>query len=134
MYGILAFMKKASIVYFIIGCICLLLVPVMAFIFLPVAFVYLIPAAIFFWLSKDLIITTSKKVIKKLSEHTGLFLNKANGKKINAITGTNATHTQPIIKYTRFAFFMIASITYKKEKCYRNFASFCFKFHIDFYA
>jgi len=60
-------MKKASIVYFCIGCVCLILVPVMAFVFLPVAFVYLLPAAIFFWLSKDVIVAVSKKPIDFIS-------------------------------------------------------------------
>jgi len=53
---------------------------------------------------------------------------------MKAITGTSNKHTHPIQKYTILAFFMNASIPYKKEKCYRNFALFCMNFLFDFYV
>jgi len=55
-------MKKSSIVYFCIGCVCVLCVPVMAYIYLPVAFVYLLPAAVFFYLSRDFILHVTGKL------------------------------------------------------------------------
>ena len=59
-------MKKSNIIYFCIGCVCVLMVPAMAFFNVPVAFIYLIPAAIFFWLGRDIaeiIIAKIKPVI-----------------------------------------------------------------------
>ena len=55
-------MKKSSIVYFSIACLCLLGLPVMAFILSYWVLIYLLPAAIFFWLSKDVCVFIAKKV------------------------------------------------------------------------
>jgi len=60
-------MKKSSIVYFSVGCVCLLCVPVMAYIYFPIGFIYLLPAVIFFLFSRDIVILAAKKV-------TGFFM------------------------------------------------------------
>ena len=90
MYGILAFMKKSSIVYFCIGIVCLLCVPVMAYIYLPVAFIYLIPAAIFFWLSKDVAVLIAKKIAGLVSLCLGFFVNKTKNLKEKIADGQTA--------------------------------------------
>jgi len=63
-------------------------------------------------------IKTSISLLSQKKMAAGIKYTKATGKKTNAITGTNAKHMHPIQKYTILAFFMKASIPYKKEKCY----------------
>jgi len=89
MYGILSFMKKVEVVCFCIGCVCVVLVPVMVFINAPAAFLYLIPAVIFFWLGKNTVKTYFPGIYSIMS---------SGSKKLNL--GTVKTEVKPEAKHT----------------------------------
>jgi len=93
-------MKKIEIVYFSIGCICVVLVPVMAFINLPVAFLYLIPAVIFFWLSRDIVKNCYSAIHSVLSSGSNSLKPKT-VKKVTEQTGLSSkSDVKPEVKYT----------------------------------
>jgi len=58
--------KKSVIAFFYLGCLCIALIPIMAYILWPLIFIYIIGAAIFFFLSRELIVMFSKKLIPKV--------------------------------------------------------------------
>ena len=80
-------MKKSSIVYFSIACLCLLGLPVMAFILSYWVLIYLLPAAIFFWLSKDVCIFIAKKAQGLFKSCVAYFKNLISKNKTNDVTG-----------------------------------------------